>query len=333
MREAGVALFGDISRLGIMGFTALFKKGIILWRIFGEAVRKLREERPNLLVLIDFPDFNLLLARRAKRLNIPVLYYISPQIWAWRGKRIKTIRKRVDRMCVILPFEERLYREAGVPVTFVGHPLLDIVPKIRESGDVMPQGGEETVALLPGSRRSEMDEMLPRLLGAAEIILKEKGKIRFLLPLAPTLDSGEIASRIPPDFPLKIITGGTYQALKACQAAVVASGTATLEAAILKVPMVVVYHASRVNFFLARLLVRVPYISLVNLVAENRVVPELIQKEASPERIAREVLNLLNDPEERSRQCAALRTVYQRLGQPGASRRVAQAALSMISHG
>ena len=360
MLSAGLKPIADARQLGVTGLSeVLFNLGSI-WAayrragaIIGDAAR-----RPDLVILIDYPDFNLRLARRAKRAGIPVLYFVSPQIWAWRAGRIRVIAERVDRMLVILPFEEGIYRKAGVEVEFVGHPLVDRVRAGRSREQVLrPLGldpGRPTVALMPGSRRNEIGALLPPIIGAARLLKEEFGDIQFILPVAPTLDRGALqeavkrasdesrpsqrggyasdrpAGRDPAPAPL-LVEGDRYDLIAASDAAIVASGTATLETALLEVPMVIVYRVSPITYALARRVSSgVAHIGMANLIAGRRVVPELVQEECRPETIAAEVRRILTDPQVAETMRRELGGVRARLGPPGAIGRAAEVGWSMI---
>jgi lipid-A-disaccharide synthase len=336
MQTAGVELLADAADMAVVGLTeVVFKLGAIL-RVMRRLRVSLREERPGLVILIDYPDFNLPLARAARKRGIKVLYYISPQVWAWRKGRIETIRKSVDRMAVILPFEEQFYREAGVDVTFVGHPLLDEVHKKYTRAEAFKRFGlkEEatTVGILPGSRRSEVARLLPEMLRACRILMEKLSPLQFILPLAGTLDPGFVRD-ILRQFPVKvnIIPDEIYDVLAVCDAAIVASGTATLETALMETPMVVVYKVSASSFAIGRRFVRVEHISLANIIAGRTVVPELIQDDASPEQIADEVRELIIRRGKSREMKAALAEIRSKLGTPGAAQRTARIACDMLS--
>ena len=295
----------------------------------------LAKEPPDLVILIDYPDFNLPLARTARKLGIKVLYYISPQVWAWRKGRIATIRKSVDRMAVILPFEEQFYRQAGMDVTFVGHPLLDEVKKKYSRNEALKRFGLKdeaiTVGLLPGSRRAEVTRLLPEMLRACRILNDKLSPLQFVLPLAGTLDP-HLVQDILRQFPVQVnvIRNEIYDAVAVSDVAIVASGTATLETALLETPMVVVYKVSAFSYAVGRRVVHVEHISLANLIAGRAVVPELIQDDANPEQIAAEVKELLVHRGRAREMKAALAEIRQKLGSPGASQRTAMIAWEMI---
>ncbi len=336
MKAEGVKLFADAADMAVVGLTeVVFKLGTIL-RVMHRLKISLREERPDLVILIDYPDFNLPLARAARRLGLKVLYYISPQVWAWRKGRIDTIRKSVDRMAVILPFEEQFYREAGVNVTFVGHPLLDEVRKKYAQTEAMKRFGLKdeaiTVGILPGSRRSEVERLLPEMLKACRILMEKLSPLQFVLPLAGTLDP-EFVRDILRQFPLQVnvVRDEIYDVIAVSDVAIVASGTATLETALLEIPMVVVYKVSASSYAIGRRFVRVDHIGLVNIIAGRTIVPELIQEDANPERIASEVRELIVRRGKAREMKAALAETRGKLGTPGASQRTARIACDMLA--
>ena len=349
MRAAGIEGLGDASTMGVTGFFEVVGQLGVIWRAFGDARRLLRDpaSRPDLAILIDYPDFNLRLARAAKKAGIPVLYFVSPQVWAWRKGRVRQIARFVDRMLVILPFEEEFYRSARVPVQFVGHPLLDLVRRsLTREQALRPLGLDPkrpTVALLPGSRRNELASHLPPMLGAARLLREEFRDLQFLVPIAPTLDADEVDRLIGESLPPRgsarsdgpgvgwaLVRDGRYDAVGAADAAVVASGTATLETALLGVPMVIVYRMNPFTHAIARLISDVPHIGMPNLIAGARVVPELVQGECRPDRIALEIRRLLTDPRVSEKSRLGLAGVRSRLGTPGAIGRVAGVAWDMI---
>jgi lipid-A-disaccharide synthase len=335
MRTEGVKLLADAADMAVVGLTEVFFKLGAILRVMHRLKSSLAKDRPDLLILIDYPDFNLSLARSAQRCGIKVLYYISPQVWAWRKGRIDTIRKTVDRMAVILPFEERFYREAGVDVTFVGHPLLDGVKTRYQRPEALKRFGLKdeaiTVAILPGSRESEVARLLPEMLGACRILAEKLSPLQFLLPLAGTLDPAfvrDILRQFP--FRVNVIRDEIYDVIAVSDAAMVASGTATLETALLGTPMVVAYKVSALSYAVGRRFISVDHISLVNIIAGRTIVPELIQHDANPERIASEVKELIVQPGKAREMKAALAEIRGKLGTPGASQRTAQIACDML---
>ena len=323
----GAHLIAHARDLAVVGLWEVVTHLRRIRRVFHRVLDEVDRARPQAAVLIDYPDFNLRLARQLHARGVPVVYYVSPQVWAWRRGRIRAIRETVARMLVIFPFEEALYREAGVPVSFVGHPLVDLVRRepdvagVRRSLGLDP--GRPVVALLPGSRAQEIAHHLSRLAGTVRLLQQRRPELQFVLALAPSLDAAGVAAGLD-GLPVRIASGRTHAVLSACDAAVVASGTATVEAALLGAPMVVVYHVSPVTYALGRRLVDVPHFAMVNLIAQRRLVPEIIQREFTPDRVAAEVVSLLDDAGRRQDMLAGLAEVRQRLGQPGASARAAQ---------
>jgi lipid-A-disaccharide synthase len=284
---------------------------------------------------LDYPDFNLRLARAAKRFQVPVLYYISPQVWAWRKGRVETIRRCVDRMAVILPFEKDFYGQRGLQVEHVGHPLLEEIPADLDGKKVRMELGLDqaspVLALLPGSRKEEVANLLPVMIEAAEKIRSTHARLKCLLPRASTIAPGLLDGLLKKSsLDVQVTQGDVYRVLKACDLALVASGTATLEAAILETPMVIVYRVSSLSYWIGRRVISVPFIGLVNLVAGEEVVPELIQGDVTPERLAREAMDILDHDDRRRNMVRKLRALRETLGRGGASERTARIALEMI---
>jgi lipid-A-disaccharide synthase len=325
----------SVSQLAAMGLVELAGNLKALWRAYRLLRQALRQRRPNLLVLIDFPDFNLRLARSAKRLGIPVLYYISPQIWAWRKGRVRQIARRVDRMAVVFPFEAGFYKSHGVNVTFVGHPMLDTVRPSEGGNAVLAKlrldAGTPVIALLPGSRRREVAYHLPIMAAAARRLRRERGW-QFVCVRASTVNENLLQSALRESgIDMPIVDQNRYDAMDAAELIWTASGTATLEAALLLKPMIIVYRLSWLTYGLARLLVRVEHIGMVNLIAGERLMPELVQSKMNPENIVEESLRILEHPETRCRMVAKLQNLRGRLGSPGAAGRVADLAIGMMA--
>lgn len=332
MRAAGVELVPGVPHLDIIGLIGPSAVAVMLRRIL--AVRRvLRTESFDLVVLIDNPGLNLHFARVAKAAGRRVLYYIAPQIWAWRPSRIKWIQRRVDHVVVILPFEEPLYHRAGVRCTFVGHPLLDAVAPSLDQAELRKRFGVDragtVVGLLPGSREGEVRSLLPVMLETARRLASERPGVEFLLAQASSIQDNLIRELLA-DAPVtvRVQRDQANEVMAASDLLFVASGTATLQAAVVGVPMIILYRVPRLTYWIARALIRVDCIGLVNLVAGRKIVPELIQQEATPERLNREAVRLLTDKTAYDEMKAALRTVRQSLGEPGASRRAAEAVLS-----
>lgn len=332
LAEAGMEVIVDSKRLSVVGITEVLPKMNSILKGAARVKEAMRKLRPDLLVLIDFPDFNLHVAATAKRLNIPVLYYISPQIWAWRSGRVRKIAKLVDHMAVILPFEEKFYRSHNVPVTFVGHPLRD-KPERRDIASKPKPPGKPAIGLLPGSRDREIETLLPAMVKAAAILKDKYQDIRFPVSVAPSIDADSIKSIIREsgrEALFELVCGSVDDFFAKCTIVVAASGTVALEAAMAGVPLVVVYKISPVSYLMGKALVKVKRISLVNLISGSEIAPELIQDRASPEHIAAEVSRMLDNPKVYNRIKRELAGVGRLLGGPGASDRVADIALNMI---
>jgi lipid-A-disaccharide synthase len=333
MRSAGVHILMDAHELAVVGITEIFAKGGTLLRGLSTAKKALRRLKPDLLILIDFPDFNLNVAATAKKVGVPVLYYISPQIWAWRSGRAKKIRKRVDHMAVILPFEADFYHRFQVPVTFVGHPLLDGRSNEPLQSRAPSDPNQPTIGLLPGSRDKEVLRLLPEMLESARILKQQLPGARFVISLAPSVKKDlldDILANHGKGMDCEIEHGGIHTVFERSTLLIAASGTVTLEAAIAGVPMVIVYKVSPISYRLGRTLVRVEYIGLANLISGREIVPELIQKEASAKNIAEAVLRMLTNPVKLAECRDDLLNLRHKLGGTGASGRVADIASRML---
>src|SRR3954469_11940110 len=336
LREAGAALTADFSGLSVTG---LLEVARLLPRTYGTyrmLVREARTRRPDVFVAIDFPDFNFVLARAMRKLGVPVVYYISPQLWAWRRGRMKTMRRIADRVLVIFPFEEAIYREAGIPAQWVGHPLLDLTPATLPREEVVASlrldPARPVVALLPGSRHNELRAILPDLVRGAALIRQTLPNAQYVLARAPHLED-RLFDSLAQLAGVVTVEGRTDDVLAAADVALVASGTVTVQAALHECPMVVVYRLSPLTYALGRPFVRVSTFAMANLVAGTRVVPELIQEDFTAERVAAEALDILTNPERAARMREDLRGVRQKLGTAGASDRAARAVLEVARHG
>jgi lipid-A-disaccharide synthase len=331
LEAEGARLLAHVRDLAVVGLWEVVSHLPRFRRIFRDLLAEVDRERPDLAVLVDYPDFNLRVARALHRRRIPVVYYVSPQVWAWRPRRLRAIREHVAHMIVIFPFESRVYEDAGVPVTFVGHPLVDLVAPERDRNGFLAAHGLDParpmVALLPGSRRKEIAHNLPPLAGAVRLLAQRRPDLQFLAAVAPSIDPRALRAGLPPN--VALVQGRTHAALSAADAAVVASGTATVEAALLGTPMVVVYRLSPLTYHLGRRFVKVPHVAMANLIAEKAIVPELIQDAFTPERVADALLPLLGTGGDAMR--AALAEVRGRLGAPGASRRAAEVVMGIVA--
>lgn len=329
LKEAGVKIIKDSSTLAVVGITEVASKIFSLIKGMADAKRVLKILKPDLLILIDFPDFNLQIAAAAKKLGIPVLYYISPQVWAWRQGRVRKLKNLVNHLAVILPFEKDFFKKHGIPVTYVGHPLLDgelIAREYNKKRDTL------SVGLLPGSRDKEVARHLPVMLEAASLINRRVKDIEIIVSLASTVKRQHVEKimREQGFFDYNIISEGTGRIFKKCSLVIAASGTVTLEAAIAGVPMIIIYKVSPISYRIGKALIKVSNICLVNLIAGRQIVPELVQESATPANIADEALKMLNNPDELKAMRNELIGIRDILGGSGASEKVADIALSML---
>ncbi len=341
LASVGVELLFDAKRIAVVGIAEVVSHLPDIFRAQKALRARMKEDLPDLLILIDFPDFNFILAKFAKKLGIPIYYYISPQVWAWRSRRIATMKKLVDKIGVILPFEEQFFRARGVSASYVGHPLLDSVKSETSREDFCDKHSIDPqsllIGLMPGSRKKEISSLLPVLLQAAQKAQKQsKNKMVFFVPIASTLTSEEVAANGVTEFgdgiDLRLITEKRYDMMAACDAALVVSGTVTLELALLDTPMVVFYKVSGITYRLGKCLVNkdLKYFSLVNLIADDRIVPELVQEAVTADRLSTDLQNILFDDVCKLKMKKGLAFVRERMGASGASSKSAELALSLL---
>ncbi|HIN12599.1 MAG TPA: lipid-A-disaccharide synthase [Acidobacteria bacterium] len=338
LAASGGRLVRDFGGLAVTGLAEVVPALPRLWATYRRLVTTARAERPDVFVAIDYPGFNFRLGASVAELGIPVVYYISPQVWAWRRGRLRTMKRFVTRALVIFPFEEALYREADIPVAFVGHPLLDLATPalgrdaFRRAYRLDPEA--PTVAVLPGSRANELRMILPDLVGAVERIARAVPSVQFVIARAPNLPDAlfeplarltRVTSRVP-----CIVESQTDAVLVAADVVLTASGTATIQTAIHERPMVVVYRLSPLTYWMGRRFVRVNAFGMVNLVAEKVIVPEFLQEAFTPEAVAGEAVRFLTDETHAATTRAELRTVREKLGGSGASRRAAEQVLDVV---
>ena len=336
MRVAGVNTLFDIERMGTVGLVEIFSEFGHYFKVYCALRKEIASNKYTAVILIDYPTLNLRLARYSRKHDCPVYYFISPQVWAWRKGRITDIRKSVHKMFVVLPFEEKIYQEAGVDAEFLGHPFIDIVHPTRSREENLKQfsldSNKKTVGLLPGSRMNEINSLLDEMLGAAKKIKKEICQCQFLLPIAESIDPVIIRKKLGHNpLGIKIIKDETYNVMNSCDALIIASGSATLEAGIIGCPMVIIYKLSPLTYWLALMLINTPFYGLVNIVAEEKVAPELIQKKANAKNIASEILKILKNPEYCHEIKNRLLLVRKNLGRPGVMKAVAASMADSLS--
>ncbi len=337
MAEAGVHLYSDLTRLAVVGFVEVVKHYGEIRKIFYSLLEQIRTARPDAVILVDYPGFNLRLAPRIKKMGIKVFYYISPQVWAWKENRVNIIREYTDRMFVLFPFEKAFYARHHMDVTFVGHPLIDQVKvtvspaHFRLSHNIPPR--HKVIGILPGSRENEISKLLPTMLEAAAIIKKDISlPVQFLLFRAPTIPLESLRHHLSgQNVPVTIIDDNIYDGIHACDLCLVTSGTATLETAILNIPMIIVYKTTLLTWLLAKIFVKIPHIGLVNVVAGEKVVPEYVQYDATAEMIALQATEILNEQSIKIKIKTSLSKVKGLLGSPGASHRTAQGIIEALT--
>jgi lipid-A-disaccharide synthase len=330
LRAAGASLVATFSGLSVTGLAEALRVLPRSWQLYRTLVRAAETKPPDVFVPIDFPDFNLVLARALKRRGVPVVYYISPQLWAWRPGRVKTMKRVVDRVLVIFPFETAFYETAGVPSTFVGHPLLEMRTEIDRAEflrGLALDPHDPVVALLPGSRRNELRQLLPDMVHAGALIAAAVPDAQFIIPRAPHLDDEQF--RPLEEWPSQVrrpvvVKDAADATLASADVAIVASGTVTVQAALHECPMVVVYRVTPLTYRIGKPLVSVETYAMANLIAGRAIVPELIQDAFTPAAAAAEALRVLRDPAHAARVRADLADVRSRRGEPGASRRAAE---------
>ena len=333
LRNAGGEVLFDIKDHGVMGFVEVLKKLPDLFKLRDDFEKVMDERKPDCLITVDYPGFNMKLAKLAHDKGIPVVSYIAPSAWAWHKSRAKKVAKIVDKVACIFPFEYDVYKEAGAYVEFVGHPLVDIVKPSMTKEEAMAFAGKEEgkklILLMPGSRLMEIEKMLPTLLEAAKIIKKQLPEVSFVMPRAGTIPISLLEEKIQVSgLDVKITEGNNYDLFSVADLALATSGTVTLEAALCGLGSVIVYKTNPVTYFIAKLLVNIPHIGLPNIVAAKSVVPELIQNDFTPTKVAQEALALL-ESERNVKMKEDLAYVKERLGKPGAVGRVAELVLKI----
>ena len=318
MAAEGVDIRYPLPELALIGFVEVIRHFPQILRVKNLALRSWREERPDAVILVDYPGFHLRLARLAHKMNLPVFYYIAPQAWAWKENRVEILRETLQHLLVIFPFEEPFFQKHGIPTTFVGHPLVPRIPAPARTGETASLLQKPVIGLLPGSRRSELRHMLPPMLAAAHRVREQLPHARFLLPLAHTLPDLVLDGFSLPSW-IEVCRDPLYARRREMTFAWTSSGTATVENALLEIPMAVVYRTGRINMWIGRKLVRVSYIGMVNLIAQKGICPEFIQEQCEPERLARYTVEILGSPERYEEMRADLEAVRKKLGTRSAS--------------
>src|SRR3972149_3914 len=344
MRSAGVDIFCDVSEISVVGFWEVIEKLGLIRRLYKQIIEKFDSGNVKGVVLIDYPGFNLKIAKAAKERGIPVFYYISPQVWAWRKRRVKTIKKYVDKMMVILPFEKEFYQREGVDVEFVGHPLLEVIASNSEASsssnkkeicqDLGVDDKKLIIGILPGSRKKEIAYMLPEILKASSLIKEKYPSVQFLFHLSQSIEEDYLKNFITSDYSyIKVVKGKNYDVMKASDLLITKSGTSTLEAAIIGTPMIIVYKSSFLSYYLAKVLVNVTYAGLPNLLAGKEVAPELLQHKMIAKNITEKAIYYLEKKGRLEQMREELKNIKCSLGEQGVSKRTAETIVNFIKTG
>jgi len=338
MRKEGVELIFHIDQLSIMGFWEVMKNLSFIRQVMRTMISAAETRKPDLAVLIDYPGFNLRFARKIKDLGIPVVYYISPQVWAWGGNRVKKMQNLIDRMIVIFPFEKPIYDKFNISCEFVGHPLLEVTRPVLSEEDFQKRfdlrKNEMVIGLLPGSRWQEVEKILPIMLESSRILMLRMKNLRLLLGLAPTIKKEKVESLMGSvNLPVTIAENLTYDVMRHSDLLLITSGSATLECAILGTPFLVLYRTNFWTYLVAKSLINIPHIALANVVAGKKIVPEFIQMKAVPQRIADEMYDIMNDQHRYKTIQNELEKVKGKLGEEGASKKAAQIVTGMLNLG
>ncbi len=335
MKKAGVEVFFDSSVIAVMGLVEVLRHWGDIKRAMACVKNQLDKTRPDLLVLVDYPEFNLKMARHARGLGIKVLFYISPQVWAWRPRRIHKIGRLIDHMAVIFKFEKAYYERANIPVSFVGHPLVDKVVSVRPVDDIRQHMGLDqgttVIGLFPGSRESEIDQLLPLMLATARHMSGLRPQLHFVVPVAAELDLDKIKEQCDQSgLDITVIRDNIYDLIRCCDSIISCSGTVTLEIALLGVPMCIIYKMSGISYAVMSRLITIPHIGLVNIVANKSVVQEFLQDDATVENVSGEMMKTIDDNDYRKQIKSDLRLVRENLGEGGGSGKMARLVLSFV---
>jgi lipid-A-disaccharide synthase len=334
MQAAGMDLIYHIRELSFMGFLEVIQHLPLIRSVEKTLESILKYRRPDVILLIDYPGFNLRFAKKAHQYGIKIVYYISPQVWAWNSGRVAKMKDVIDKMLVVFPFEVEIYRKENIDVEFVGHPLLEVLSEPQDRAGFFKRYGldnsKPVIGLIPGSRKQEIERIFPAMIGAARLLHEQLGA-QIVVAVAPSLESDYVKSFLRDDTMMQCIHQATYDVMGNVDVALVTSGTATLETGFFRTPMVVVYKTSFLTYLIGRMLVKIKNIGLVNIVAGSQIVPELIQGEVQPDRLASIAAELLDDTNRRKDISSRLGIIREKLGTPGASKRVADVLLSMAA--
>jgi len=336
MRQAGAKILINSDEISVVGFFEILKQFSSIYAAMKKIKNYLKESPPDLVILVDYPGFNLRVAKTANKLGIKVLYYVSPQIWAWRYHRIHFIKKYIDKMAVLFSFEEKIYQKENVPVSFVGHPMVDAITPHINTEQICQQfnlkSNQPIIALLPGSRKQEIKRLMPIILKTIPLIQQKIPAAQFILPLASSLNINDIHPHLnaKPHPKITIIENNTYNVLPLCSAAITASGTVTLETALNAIPMAIIYKVNASTAWFARRFIKLAHIGLCNIIAENQVAKEFLQENAKPQSIADEVIELIENQNYRTQVIHNLNKVKENLGGAGATQKTADIALEML---
>jgi len=336
LRAAGMEIVVDAREMAVMGLAEVIRHYGFFKKVFADMIELVRVRKPDAVVLVDYPGFNLRFAEKAHEMGVKVVYYVCPQVWAWHRSRIRKMAQIVNRLSVIFPFEPAVFKDTALKVDFVGHPLVEVAEKaLAEPLKNLPWRGEPRIAILPGSRNQEIDRILPPMISAAALLEKKLRGASFIIASPSEGIAARVRSilSVHPDKLMccEIVVGETRQVLRQARAAMVASGTATIETALMGCPMIVVYKTSPITYFFGRLLVKVPNIGMVNVVAGRPLCPELIQHAATPEALASVMIPLIEDTPERGAMMVGLEEVRQLLGQGGAAERAGDILLQEVT--
>lgn len=335
MKNAGVEVRFHVNEMAVMGLVEVFVRYLFFRRVFNSMVTMLKERKPDAVILVDYPGFNLRFAAKAHAHSCKVIYYVCPQVWAWNRSRIPNMARIVDQLITIFPFEKQHFSDTSLSVDFAGHPLVDEAHEaLATEPPTLPWNGEPRIAILPGSRQHEVDKILPTMWGAARLLQERIDGVGFIVAAQSERVAKMIRTRIDqlPGGPTnyKIVTGQTRQVLRQASAALIASGTATIEAALMTCPMVITYRVAPLTYFLGKLLVKIDHIGMVNIVAEKEICPEFIQGAATPEALADAITSLISDTPEREAMLHELREVQAKLGEGDAANRAARLVIKTL---